>query len=97
MIDEINNQQIQIKVADEILPGKYSNMAQIVHTKDEFVLDFMNVLPPQGIITSRVIVSPAHMKRLAAAMNENVKRYEKQFGTIDAGSNPQANFGFRTE
>ncbi len=66
MIDEINNQQIQIKVADEILPGKYSNMAQIVHTKDEFVLDFMNVLPPQGIITSRVIVSPVHMKRLAA-------------------------------
>ncbi len=97
MSDQPQGQQIQIKIPEDILPGRYANMVQIVHTKEEFVLNFMNVLPPQGIISSRVIVNPAHMKRLAKAIAENVKRYEDQFGTIEEGSNPQPNFGFRTE
>jgi hypothetical protein len=91
------NQQIQVKVTDEVLKGAYANMVQVSHGQEEFVLDFMNIFPPQGIIASRVIVSPAHMKRLVAAMEENIKRYEGQFGQIAAGSNPQHNFGFRTE
>jgi len=91
------NQPIQVKVTDEVLKGAYANMVQVSHGQEEFILDFMNIFPPQGIIASRVIVSPAHMKRLIAAMQENIKRYEEQFGPIAAGSNPQHNFGFRTE
>lgn len=95
-------QQIQIKISDELLKGVYSNMAQISHAQEEFVLDFMNVFfsqqPPQGVISSRVIVSPAHMKRIAAAIQENIKRYEEKFGVIPESSNTQENnFGFRTE
>ncbi len=89
--------QIQVKVSDEVLKGVYANMVQVSHGQEEFVLDFMNVFPPQGIIASRVIVSPGHMKRLIAAMQENIKRYEGQFGQIAETSNPQPNFGFRTE
>ncbi len=33
-------QQIQIKVKDEDLKGAYSNLMQILHTKEEFILDF---------------------------------------------------------
>lgn len=89
--------QIQVKVSDEALKGNYANMVQISHGPEEFVLDFMNIFPPQGTLASRVIVSPGHMKRLVAAMQENIKRYEGQFGNIAASSNPQPNFGFRTE
>ena len=92
------NQQIQIKVSDEALHGSYSNMLQVAHTQEEFVLDFMNVLPPQGMLSSRVIVSPGHMKRIVAALQENVKRYEDQHGSIDPAKGPEpSGFGFRTE
>jgi len=89
--------QIQVKVSDEVLKGTYANMVQVSHGQEEFVLDFMNIFPPQGIIASRVIISPGHMKRLIGAMQENLKRYEAQFGKVAESSNPQPNFGFRTE
>jgi hypothetical protein len=75
-------QQLQVKASDEALKGTYANMAQISHTQEEFVLDFMNIYPPQGILVSRVIVNPSHMKRIIAALQENLKRYESQFGGI---------------
>lgn len=71
---------------------------QVVHNKEEFVLDFMNVMPPQGIVGARVLVSPAHMKRIVAALTENIKRYEDQFGTIKEGeSQGKPEFGFKTQ
>jgi hypothetical protein len=90
-------QQIPIKATDEILKGTYANMVQIGHNQEEFVLDFMNIFPPQGLLASRIIVSPPHMKRIISALQENMKRYEEQFGKVEAGSYPQGNIGFRTE
>jgi hypothetical protein len=84
------NQQLQIKASDEALKGIYANMAQVSHTGEEFVLDFMNVTPPVGI-------SPSHAKRLAGALNENIKRYESQFGTISLAVVPDKKIGFKTE
>lgn len=90
-------QPIQIKASDEMLKGAYANMAQIVHTPEEFVLDFMNIIPPAGNLVSRVIVSPAHAKRLAQALTENVKKFEDQFGAIKSSESPDHKIGFRTE
>ncbi len=90
-------QQVQVKVTDEVLKGVYANMVQIGHTQEEFVLDFMNIFPPQGLINSRVIVTPAHMKRIAAAILENIKRYEEQFSKIPDSTDPAGTIGFRTQ
>ncbi len=87
--------QMQIKATDEILKGVYANMVQVGHTPEEFILDFMNLFPPAGMLTSRVIISPAHMKRICAALADNLKRYEEQFGSVKVGPNqaaPAANF-----
>ncbi|OGE80726.1 MAG: hypothetical protein A3H72_02110 [Candidatus Doudnabacteria bacterium RIFCSPLOWO2_02_FULL_48_8] len=92
-----NQQNINIKISDEVLKGQYANMMMITHTQEEFVLDFMNVLPPQGIVVSRVITSPGHIKRIIAALAENLKRYEGQFGTVKEASAPAQEIGFRTE
>ena len=89
--------QMQVKVTDEILKGVYANMVQVGHTGEEFILDFMNLFPPTGIITSRVIVSPGHVKRIAAALEENIKRYEEAFGKIKISDTPEHKIGFRTE
>lgn len=89
-------QQIQVKVTDEVLKGTYSNLAQIAHTKEEFVIDFMNLMPPQGIVNARIYISPGHAKRLAAALADNVRRYEEQFGKLEATETPAPEIGFKT-
>jgi hypothetical protein len=81
--------QINIKITDEILEGRYANMMQVMHTKEEFILDFANVIPPQGIMTARVITSPGHMKRIIKALQENLERYEKSFGEIKEADAPK--------
>ncbi len=90
-------QQIQVKIPDEILKGVYANLVQIAHTKEEFVLDFVNVMPPQGIVNARVYLSPAHAKRLAKALLDNVSRYEQQFSKIEEGLASAPEVGFKTE
>jgi hypothetical protein len=54
----------------------------VTHTKEEFVMDFLMIMPPSGAVTSRVIVSPSHMKRIVQALQENIQRYEDEFGII---------------
>lgn len=88
-------QQIQIKAIDEKLKGEYSNVMQILHTKEEFVLDFLNVFPPTGTLNSRVILSPGHFKRMVSAMGENLKKYEEQFGKIEESEAPNQSIGFQ--
>jgi hypothetical protein len=86
--------QIQIKASDEDLKGKYSNTVQVLHTKEEFVLDFLSVFPPTGTLNSRVIVSPMHFKRIVSALSENMKKYEDKFGKVDEGKKEKNNIGF---
>lgn len=92
-----NQQQIQIKAKDEDLKGLYSNAMQVRHTQEEFVLDFFNILGKDGVLASRMIVSPAHLKRVTQALEENMKRYEEQFGAVTAATPPNQNIGFKPE
>ena len=93
MSDE-KQKQIHIKAKDEVLEGRYANVAQINHTKEEFVVDFMNIFPPQGTLNSRIIMSPGHMKRMIRAMQENVQKYEQKFGVIKESDEPETVYGF---
>lgn len=89
-------QQVQIKAEDDVLKGRYANMMQVAHTREEFALDFMNLLPPQGSLVARVITSPGHLKRIIAALAHNLAQYEKQYGTItQAAEPPRGEFGFQ--
>ena len=38
---------------------------------------------PKAVVRARVINSPKHMKRLLHALQDNVAKYEAQFGKID--------------
>lgn len=86
--------QIQIKVDDKVLKGVYANLMRVLHTKEEFVLEFANVFPPAGIMTARVIISPGHMKRIIRALAENLSRYEAKFGKIQEAEPPRAEVEF---
>jgi hypothetical protein len=73
----------KIKFKDEELKGSYANMMQVSHTKEEFNLDFFSIFEPFGILISRIISSPSHFKRMIKSLEENLKKYEGQFGEIN--------------
>ena len=74
--------EVKLKINEEQLRGAYANQVGIMHTRDEFVLDFISMLPPEALVTSRVVVSPAALKRMYMAIGVNIKKFEESFGTI---------------
>ncbi len=91
-------QQIQIKADEKELLGQYSNLVVIHHNAEEFTLNFIYLFPtvPQGKLVGSMIVSPVHAKRLMRALQENMSRYEAQYGALPEGSGPapEPNVGF---
>ena len=77
--------QLQIELKDEIAQGTYANLAIITHSSSEFILDFIRVMPglPKAGVQSRVILAPEHAKRLLRALEENIRKYELAFGSLD--------------
>lgn len=77
--------QIQMQADDITLQGKYSNLVKVTHTSEEFWIDFISILPEPrvGKLLSRIIVSPAHAKRILQALSDNIKKYEETFGSIN--------------
>lgn len=80
------NQQnkINIELTDEVAEGIYSNLAIITHSRSEFVIDFVKMLPgiPKAKVKSRIILTPQHTKRLLKALQENIKKFESMHGNI---------------
>lgn len=90
----MEEKQIQIKARDKDLKGVYSNLTIISHTKEEFCLDFINTFNPP-ILTARVLMSPAHVKRMIKALDDNMKKYEEKFGQVEAAKEPETTLGFQ--
>ena len=87
--------QIQLQIDDAIANGAYVNMALLNHNETEFTIDFIYVQPqaPKAVVRARVINSPKHMKRFLLALQDNVARYEAQFGKIDVSGPVPHNMG----
>ena len=84
MNENENKQGLQIELPQDVAKGNYANFAIITHSRSDFVVDFACVLPglPKAQVTSRVILAPEHAKRLLAALNENIVKYENEYGKI---------------
>lgn len=76
--------QLNIELSEEVAEGIYSNLVMIAHSPEEFILDFIRVMPgvPKARVKSRIIVTPQHARRLAAALMDNIDRYERSHGEI---------------
>jgi len=75
--------QINIEVPPD-LDATYANLALITHSPSEIIIDFARVLPntPRAKVYARIITTPLHAKLLLRALQENLERYEAQFGEI---------------
>lgn len=92
-MSEPNNQQAQqfnIELDEETAEGVYSNLVMISHSPEEFILDFIRVMPgvPKARVKTRIIVSPQHAKRLLHALGDNIDKYESAHGEIEERTPP---------
>ena len=98
-MDNNNNdngkKQLSLELKPEVAKGSYSNLAIITHSQSEFIIDFATILPglPKPEITNRLIMTPEHAKRLLNALQDNIIKYESQFGPIDLSPNRPNNDG----
>lgn len=91
-----NPTQVQIELDPETAQGVYVNMAMVNHTENEITLDFIYVQPqePKGKVRARVITSPRHAKRVLAALQDSLRKFEAKFGQIDGGGQPPPSGNF---
>ncbi|MBI9074191.1 MAG: DUF3467 domain-containing protein [Desulfatibacillum sp.] len=81
--------EIRVHFPETLHGGNYANNMTITHTREEFILDFLMIAPPAGAVTSRVITSPGHLKRMIEALLENLKTYENAHGPIQPAQEPR--------
>ncbi len=86
--------EIKLRVPESVQPGTYANNTLVSHTREEFMMDFIMLAPPGGTVVSRVVVSPAHFKRLIATLQDNIEKYEANFGPVSLGELPPMTMGF---
>ena len=84
-----NERKLDIELATEIAKGSYANHAIISHSHSEFIIDFATMLPglQKAAVSNRIIMTPEHAKRLMLALQDNIQKYESQFGQINFGRN----------
>ncbi|MEK6545268.1 MAG: DUF3467 domain-containing protein [Nitrospinota bacterium] len=75
-------QQITINTADEMSRGHFSNSMFVSHSPEEFIIDWLLNSPNGTHLVSRIIVTPGHIKRIIAALLDNMKKYEQNFGQV---------------
>jgi len=94
--EENNSQQINIELGEKEAEGIYSNLAIITHSPAEFIIDFTRVVPgaPKAKVHARIITTPQHAKMLLKALQDNISKFEKRFGTINIEGQSAPQFGF---
>jgi hypothetical protein len=83
---------INIELSEKAVDGIYSNLVLVSHSPSEFVIDFARILPgpPKGKVHTRIIMTPQHTKSLIATLQDNMAKYERNFGSVKPPSNPNA-------
>lgn len=89
------NEERKIEVADNIPGAEYANAMQVMHTREEFQLTFLNIFGLSGRTVAKVISGPAHYKRMLSALTENLKKYEESFGPIEDAEQTPKEGGFK--
>ena len=96
-MDEKKGQPINIEISPEQAEGIYANGVGINHTPSEFILDFVRFLPgaQKAKVFARVIMTPPNALLVKNALEDNIKKYEEQFGKIKFYRKEAKEIGFK--
>jgi hypothetical protein len=84
-------QQRKIKLEMPTDPsGTYANTVMISHNQHEVFFDFIQMLAhdPRAKVQERIVMTPMHAKLFLNALQENIERYESNFGEISVPKRP---------
>lgn len=72
--------ELKINIPEKNQAPLFSNIAQVNVTDKEVVFDFAFVQPNtnEGIVVSRVVLTPEHAKALRDVLINTLKRYESK-------------------
>ena len=89
-MEQIPQQQINIELGEHEAEGIYANLAMITHSPTEVVIDFSRIMPrsPKARVLARIIMTPMHAKLLHQALEDNIKKFEAQFGEVKIFGGP---------
>ncbi len=89
--------QLKLDMDEQIAQGTYSNFVMNSFKPEEFVLDFAFLQPnmPRGKIRSRILMNARTAKRLSQLLEDQISRYESQFGVIGDDASPDLGAGIR--
>jgi Protein of unknown function (DUF3467) len=71
---------------------RFTNVARVRHTPNEFYLDFAQLsFDQEGManLVSALVMTPQHAKSLAEALSGNIAKYEAANGEIRMPSKPK--------
>ena len=90
--------QLNIELGEKESEGIYSNLALISHSPQEIIFDFARMMPgaQKTKVLARIIMTPAHAKMLQKALEDNLKKFETQFGEIKIKGMDNKNIGFQS-
>ncbi len=94
---DLKKPPFEVELTPEIAQGTYANLVVIGHSLSEFILDFARIAPgaKKARVYSRVIMTPQNAQLLRKALDDNLKRYEAQFGKIKIPDKTQKEIGFK--
>ncbi len=95
-------QQLNIELGEKEAEGIYANLAMLIHSPTEIIIDFARVMPrmPKSKVLARIIMTPMHAKLLHNALKDNLEKFEKQYGeikTYGASNNLSNPIGFESQ
>jgi len=78
--------RLNVRLPDQLAGGVWSNFALVHHSEHEFTIDFVRLDSAslnadgemQGIVVTRVGLSPLFVRQLIAALEENWAKYAKK-------------------
>jgi hypothetical protein len=90
--------KLNVELGEKESEGIYSNLALIVHSPQEMIIDFARVMPgaQKTKVLARIIMTPPHAKMLHKALEENIRKYENQFGKIKIQGEVDKSIGFQS-
>ena len=77
---QVQHSPVSARLPDRVAPGVFSTGVIVIEGAEEYVLDFTQGLNRPPRVAARVVLTPNVASQFAAALKENLHRYEQTFG-----------------
>jgi hypothetical protein len=79
---EVQHSPATARVPDAVGRGVFSTGAIVMHGAHDFVIDFVQSLAPPRRVVARVALPPTVVPLFVSALQENLRKYNQNFGPV---------------